>query len=885
KQGGGDVRGWTIYHENNIWGYALPATSGAFYFPGGGAWMLQHFWEHYAFNMDKEFLEANYRIMLDAALFWVDALWEDSRDGKLVVNPSYSPEHGAYSLGCSADQGIVWELFNNVIKASEVLNKPSSEIGEVKTAMSRLWTPTIGLNGQYQEWKDEVTMDVTGGRGELHRHVNHLYSLHPGTMVSAGRSVQDDEFVRAMKVTLTTRGDGGTGWSKGWKINFWARLRDGDHAGLMVSQIIKESTYKNLWDAHPPFQIDGNFGATAGMTEMLLQSQGGTIDLMAAIPSNWKSGSVTGLKARGNFEVGMEWLENLLESGTVKSLSGERCILRYPGLSRAVVTTQSTGQKVPVTVEDKNTISFPTQAGETYILDDIPVDGKGNNPKSFLDATVNNLYTESIRESTKAPAVIGDNGAYIDDLPATSFAKSVGLKENDIITKSNGYDVTDTSRLLLIYNTIPDGTEVILKVWRENRYIQITLIKGHNEGMTVVPGKIEAEDWDVKIVRMDGGKEKPGNESIAGGTAVNDVSTGDWWLYKNVYFSEPTSSVTFRACKGDGGTAGVQLRIDGTNVSNATTIATASVTGATSWQTYSETTVPVTAGITGVHDVYMYVSSNYLNIDWFSINAANPGAEKPEVPYAGPETGQGDLYLVDKALLAAMVERDESRFTPAVLAGYQKQTVDTYLAALAAAKTILADQTKVYQQPDVNAAVGALRAAVTGLVEIDGPVPPRITAETVPPGSVGTIYSHALTAAGDTPVTWSIDSGSLPDGITLSTAGVLSGTPTAAGTFTFTVKAVNAGGSDEKQFTLVIAGAAEQIKYGDINGDGDLTITDARLLLQHLVGKYAIPEERMVYAQVNNGVTLTVSDARLILQKLVGKIDRFPVEDAFPRKS
>lgn len=383
---GGDVRGWTTYHENNIWGNTAPATSSAFYFPAGGAWMTQDIWEIYAFNQDKEFLAENFDTLLGAALFWVDNLVTDTRDGTLVSSPSYSPEHGPYSLGAACDQGIIWDTFQNTIEAAEALGIDTPEIAEIREAQSKLAGPQIGLAGQFMEWKDEITMDITGDGG--HRHVNQLFALHPGRQVVANRSAEDDAFVEAMKVTLNTRGDGGTGWSKAWKINFWARLRDGDHAQTMVNQILKESTYGNLFDTHPPFQIDGNFGATAGMTEMLLQSQGDSIDLLAALPQAWDHGDVTGLKARGNVEVDMEWSHATLTGATLRpGTSNEALKVRGTNIATSDLK-DSKGNPVEFTVENKNTIVFNAVAGETYTISNIRDEEGLANAKTELNELI-----------------------------------------------------------------------------------------------------------------------------------------------------------------------------------------------------------------------------------------------------------------------------------------------------------------------------------------------------------------------------------------------------------------------------------------------------------------------------------------------------------------
>ncbi len=366
---GEDTRGWTTFHENNIWGNTAPAVSDAFFTPTAAAWLCQDIWEVYAFNLDEEFLAENYDTMLQSAIFLVDILVEDERDGTLVVSPSYSPEHGPYSLGSTFDQAVVWDIFNNVILASEVLGKEDTpEVQEIKTAFENLSGPKIGLAGQLQEWKDETTMDITGDGG--HRHVNHLYGLHPGKQFVAGRSEEDDQYIEAMKETLNTRGDGGTGWSKAWKINFWARLRDGDHAHKMVEEQLKESTLTNLFDTHPPFQIDGNFGATAGMTEMLLQSQGDSIDLLAAMPADWDAGSVTGLRARGDVTVDMTWQRSTLTGAVLTAGTDGELKVRGENIGTSTLT-DSNGNAVEYTKVDADTITFDAAAGTSYTISEI----------------------------------------------------------------------------------------------------------------------------------------------------------------------------------------------------------------------------------------------------------------------------------------------------------------------------------------------------------------------------------------------------------------------------------------------------------------------------------------------------------------------------------
>ncbi|EFS32369.1 glycosyl hydrolase family 95 catalytic domain-containing protein [Bacteroides sp. D2] len=370
KPDGGNVRGWVTHHENNIWGNTAPAKKDTpHHFPAGAIWMCQDIWEYYQFNLDKDFLEAYYDVMLQAALFWVDNLWTDERDGTLVANPSHSPEHGEFSLGCSTSQAMIAEMFDMMIKASKVLGKDKEpEIAEIETAMNKLSGPKIGLGGQLMEWKDEVTKDVTGDGG--HRHTNHLFWLHPGSQIVIGRSEEDDKYANAMKVTLNTRGDEGTGWSKAWKLNFWARLHDGNRSHALLRSAMKLTVpqgrfggvYTNLFDAHPPFQIDGNFGCTAGIAEMLMQSQGGYIELLPALPDAWKDGAFKGMKARGNFEVDVTWKEGQITSIEILSNAGAECMLKYPDAKSLKVS----GARVRVLADDR--IAFDTVKGKRYTI-------------------------------------------------------------------------------------------------------------------------------------------------------------------------------------------------------------------------------------------------------------------------------------------------------------------------------------------------------------------------------------------------------------------------------------------------------------------------------------------------------------------------------------
>ncbi len=374
KEDGSDVRGWTTYHENSIWGNTAPGNyAKAFYFPTAAAWLCQDIYDYYAFNCDDAYLDEYYDVIKQAALFWVDNLVTDARDGKLVSSPSYSPEHGPFSLGTSADQSLIWELFRNTLELAEAKGDVSGEIDEIRAAMENLSMPQIGLGGQLMEWKDETTLDITGDNH--HRHINHLLGIYPGTYIMPGRSERDDALADAVKETLRVRGDMPEGntinWAFAWKSTVWAKLLNGDKAYEDYKRLITASNHRdsvgdNMFDIYggKVFQIDANLGGTAAVAEMLLSSTGNRINPLAALPSAWRDGYYEGLRARGDFTVNAKWSRGKLDTAEIISGSGKACTLAYGDVYFAQITCD--GKPVKFTVNDDDTITFETEAGKTY---------------------------------------------------------------------------------------------------------------------------------------------------------------------------------------------------------------------------------------------------------------------------------------------------------------------------------------------------------------------------------------------------------------------------------------------------------------------------------------------------------------------------------------
>lgn len=404
------ARGWVVHHNTDLWRVTDP-VDGAYLWglwPMGGAWLSQHIWYRYLFTGDVKFLQQYYPVLKGGSDFFIDILQTDSAHNWMIINPSVSPENSyvkdedykknvAVTAGATMDNQLLFDLFSNTIRAAEILNLDKSYRTLLQQKRAQLPPMQIGQHSQLQEWLQDWDEPQ-----DKHRHVSHLYGLYPSNQISPYRS---PVLFEAARTSLEYRGDVSTGWSMGWKVCLWARFLDGNHAYKLLTDQLSLAegrkdanqyensggTYPNLLDAHPPFQIDGNFGCTAGIAELFVQSHDGAIHILPALPEVWKSGKISGLKARGGFEIALEWEANAIKKMMIKSSLGGNCRLRLPNVPLADKNNlkpasgdnpnpfyQTPNIKSPlqspkaqlkgIQLLETTLLDFNTQAGKTYIL-------------------------------------------------------------------------------------------------------------------------------------------------------------------------------------------------------------------------------------------------------------------------------------------------------------------------------------------------------------------------------------------------------------------------------------------------------------------------------------------------------------------------------------
>ncbi len=372
-----DAKGWVVHHITNVWGFTSPAEDARWgLFPAGSGWLCQHLWEHYAFSQNTAFLEYAYPIMKGSAQFYLDFLIEEPKNHWLVTGPSSSPENSFYGpdgekysicIGPSMDLQIIWDLFTHTSQAAKILNTDLEFATLLDSARAKLAPPQIGKYGQLQEWLEDFEEPEPG-----HRHISHLFALYPGHQISSTKTPTLAQAARKALERRLEHGGGHTGWSQAWIINFWARLKEAEKAHEHLNALLAKSTLPNLFDSHPHFypytkplfQIDGNFGATAGIAEMLLQSHEEEIHLLPAVPAAWAKGNYKGLRARGNVEVDVSWENGKILVAHLKPSQTGEYIVRFPAVNKLLATRPAAEFRTSA----DGTIQISMQAGKDYTL-------------------------------------------------------------------------------------------------------------------------------------------------------------------------------------------------------------------------------------------------------------------------------------------------------------------------------------------------------------------------------------------------------------------------------------------------------------------------------------------------------------------------------------
>jgi alpha-L-fucosidase 2 len=583
--------GWVVHHNTDIWRIS-GVVDGAYWgmWPMGGAWLSQHLWEKYLYSGDVTFLDSIYPILKSACEFYQDFLVPEPKNKWLVVSPSNSPENNpsvhptSISAGTTMDNQILFDLFTKTIKAASILKRDSVLMVDFKTILDQLAPMQIGKLGQLQEWMDDWDSPT-----DQNRHVSHLYGLFPSNQISPYSS---PKLFDAARTSLLYRGDVSTGWSMGWKVNFWARLLDGNHARKLISdQLIDPTngsggTYPNFFDAHPPFQIDGNFGCTSGITEMLLQSHDGAIHFLPALPDDWKkTGEIDGLRAYGGFDVSFSWENGIVQKITIKSNLGGNCRIRVPNeiaLNSGVFLKTASGinpnpffstaqiksplivdttKLKPVKLDQTFLYDMSTEAGQTYTLVIVK-------SPDFKNASVEKANAKQIIVNLSDPLKVERSytGFYVKvDNVAVDIDSVVAGKNADLLVINLKNKILKTNSVLLSYN---NGN--VVSIYNKN-------LKNFTDSLVenILPGAAPriinvttSEDGKSIIAHFNMKMKLPNNLSLLTVSAVYDGSK-DISLLQSSFVNNDSTSVSFSLFENVFADYNLYLNYSGQNVVSA----------------------------------------------------------------------------------------------------------------------------------------------------------------------------------------------------------------------------------------------------------------------------------------------------------------------------
>ena len=631
----GVSEGWVVHHNTDIWNHTGPIDGAWGMWPTGAAWICDMLYDAYNFNQDEEYLAEVYPVIKGSAEFLNAILREATIDGQTydVVFPSTSPEVNApaYSggkgaacaYGIAMDNSLARALFRDTVSAAEALGLDSTLSNTLRGRLNNLKPDTIGSWGQIQEWAYDWD-----DKGEKNRHISHMYSLFPGEIISKGNA---PELAAAAAVSLNARGDEGTGWSEGWKLNCWARLEDGAHAYNVVKLLVSPvdnygRLYDNLWDAHPPFQIDGNFGFTSGVAEMLLQSHAGEIKLLPALPEQWNTGYANGLCARGGFEVNQTWKNGQLTEAEILSKNGNVCTVSYQG----------------------QTVTFPTEKGKTYLLSDmLDLDGASPMKNVAFGKTVSASDGDAaaVVDGSEGSAWTGKGagwvsvdlgkkyeiGRWVVKLGGTSGKIAQNARDFRLQISEDGETWTDLDQIsgntvtTVGRNLTPVTTQYARVLFDtpaqtdngDSSLAELELwgISDEPEPTRSAYDVIEAETYNrqsgVQIETLDDG-----------GKDVGFIENGDYIAFRNIDFGSGAETFTVKAgSETEGGT--ISLRLD---APDGKEIGACKVTGTEGWTEWKTFECDVT-GAEGLHTLYLVFTGDdgfLINLDQFRFATTIP---------------------------------------------------------------------------------------------------------------------------------------------------------------------------------------------------------------------------------------------------------------------